>query len=388
MKESITIENFGPISHIRINDIKPFTVLIGKSATGKSTIMKIIALFRYIYKLANIRSYYHLSNISRSPFRIDFSALLRENGLYGMLQSDTCISYSMTSDAGNTYTIEYSKKKLNKLPNISVGDLVFQKGVFVCENRNAISSWLENGLLLRTVKTDFYFDETLNLFLEATSNVKITSIPSLAVSLQVSKSGNSVPQYTLRDECDPKKNFKLKEASSGMKSTVPLAVIVEYMARNFNFKDAYRRSVLDYLLNANRLTEFRPAIEIDGFLPLISIHVEEPELNLDPASQILLQQGMIDTLFHKATADRKCMLMYATHSPYLANHINLLMAQWESDKSTGINPDSVDVLLTEPDGTMHSVIVFDQSGRKVVDSEFLSKEIETLYHSYYLLRND
>jgi len=388
MTESLTIDNFGPISHVRIDEIKPFTVLIGKSATGKSTIMKIIALFRYIFKLANIRSYYHLSNISRSPFRIDFRALLRENGMYGMLMPDTKISYSVNSDSGNVYSIEYSKKKLNKLPNISVNDLVFLKGVFVCENRNAISSWLESGLGLRSVKTDFYFDETLKLFLEATTNLKNTQIPSLAVSLQVSKSSNGAPQYILHDDSNSQISFKLREASSGMKSTVPLAVIVEYMARYFNFKDAYRRSVLDYLLHADRLTDFKPATEFEGFRPIVSVHVEEPELSLDPASQILLQQQMVDSLFHNAAKDRNCMLMYATHSPYLANHINLLMAQWDNDNLSGINPKDVDVFLTEPDGTMRSVIVLDQSNRKVVDSEFLSKEIELLYNDYYLLRND
>jgi len=388
MTETLSIDNFGPISHIRIDEIKPFTVLIGKSATGKSTIMKIVALFRYIYKLANIRSYYHLSNISRSPFRIDFSALLRENGLYGMLTPDTRISYTVSADSGNVYSIEYLKKKLNKLPNISVDDLVFLKGVFVCENRNAISSWLESGLALRPVKTDFYFDETLKLFLEATDNVKNIQIPSLAVSLLVSKSNSGAAQYILHDDSNSAKNFKLREASSGMKSTVPLAVIVEYMARNFNFKDAYRRSVIDYLLKADRLTDFKPATEFEGFSPIVSVHVEEPELSLDPASQILLQQQIVDALFHNAAMDRNCMLMYATHSPYLANHINLLMAQWDNDHSSGINPNDVDVFLTEQDGTMRSVIVLDQSDRKVVDSEFLSKEIELLYNDYYLLRND
>lgn len=388
MTEALSINNFGPISHMRIDEIKPFTVLIGKSATGKSTIMKIVALFRYIFKLANIRSYYHLSNISRSPFRIDFSALLRENGLSGMLMPDTMISYTVSCDSGNVYSIEYSRKKLNRLPNISVDDLVFLKGVFVCENRNAISSWLESGLGLRSVKTDFYFDETLKLFLEATSNVRNMQIPSLAVSLQVSKSNNGASQYVLHEDSGSSKSIKLRDASSGMKSTVPLAVIVEYMARNFNFKDAYRRSVLDYLLKAGRLTDFKPATEFEGFRSVVSVHVEEPELSLDPASQILLQQQMVDSLFHNSAKDRNCMLMYATHSPYLANHINLLMAQWDNDNSTGINPEDVDVFLTEPDGTMRSVIVLDQSDRKVVDSEFLSKEIESLYNDYYLLRND
>lgn len=386
MKESVIIDNFGPISKVQIDDIKPFTVLIGKSATGKSTIMKVIALCRYIYKLANIRSYYHLSNITRSPFRIDFRALMRENGLEGMLKPTTRIVYSVSFENNNQYSIEYSDKKLRALPNVGIDDLIFLKGVFVSENRNAVSSWLGSNLERRSMSMGFYFDETLKLFLDATDVIKEMGLPSIGMVLSVSKSSNGQMQYLLHKEDSKGSSFKLKEASSGMKSTVPLAVIVYYMAQKFNFKEAYRRSVIDYLLKADRLTDFHPATEVDGLRPMISIHVEEPELSLDPDSQILLQANIVETLFHRASKDRACKLMYATHSPYLANHINLLMAQWENNPDTGLNPDDVEVYLTESDGSLRSVIVRDEKGRKIVDSEFLAKEIENLYVDYYALR--
>jgi AAA15 family ATPase/GTPase len=49
MTESIYIKNLGPIKDIYIENVKPFTVLIGESGSGKSTLMKAIALFRWIY---------------------------------------------------------------------------------------------------------------------------------------------------------------------------------------------------------------------------------------------------------------------------------------------------------------------------------------------------
>lgn len=386
MREYVKIEEFGPIRNVEITDIRPFTVLIGKSASGKSTVMKVIALCRYIFKLANIRSYYHLSNISRSPFRIDFKALMRENGLDGMLRPTTHIVYSASFENGNSYSIEYSGKKLQSLPNVSIEDLVFLKGVFVSENRNAVSSWLGSSLERRSMSMGFYFDETLKLFLDATETVKEIRMPSIGVRLKVSKSSNGQMQYVLHQDGVSETSFKLKDASSGMKSTVPLAVIVQYMAQDFNFKDAYRRSVIDYLLKADRLTDFRPATEVDGLRPMVSIHVEEPELSLDPDSQILLQSNLIEILFHQASPDRMCKLMYATHSPYLANHINLLMAQWEQNPQHGLNPEDVEVYLTDNDGSLRSVMVNDEQGRRVVDSEFLAREIEDLYSSYYSLR--
>lgn len=65
MKESITIKNLGPLKEVEINDIRPLTVFIGKSASGKSFIMKVIVLMRYIYKLVNIRSYLKNAKITR-----------------------------------------------------------------------------------------------------------------------------------------------------------------------------------------------------------------------------------------------------------------------------------------------------------------------------------
>ena len=49
MKESIIIKNFGPLKEVEIDDIKPLTVFIGKSAGGKSIIMKVIVPVSYTH---------------------------------------------------------------------------------------------------------------------------------------------------------------------------------------------------------------------------------------------------------------------------------------------------------------------------------------------------
>ena len=57
MREYLYIKDFGPIKEVELNDIRPFTILIGESGSGKSTIMKVLSLFRWIYKRVNLRSY-------------------------------------------------------------------------------------------------------------------------------------------------------------------------------------------------------------------------------------------------------------------------------------------------------------------------------------------
>ena len=81
MKEYITIKNFGPLTKIENLEIKQFTLLIGESASGKSTLMKVVAMMRYLYKMANIRSYLYRSKITRSPFRIRIDSMLKRQGM-------------------------------------------------------------------------------------------------------------------------------------------------------------------------------------------------------------------------------------------------------------------------------------------------------------------
>ena len=109
MKEYITIHNIGPLKKIDRLEIAPFTVLIGESAIGKSTLMKVLILMRYLYKRANIRSFLRHSEITKSPFRIRFESLVKATNLVSMFKDDSYIRYEVTTDSGNVYTIEHGK---------------------------------------------------------------------------------------------------------------------------------------------------------------------------------------------------------------------------------------------------------------------------------------
>ena len=111
MKEYITIKGFGPLKNIENLEIKPFSVLIGESASGKSTLMKVVAMIRYLYKMANIRSYLYRSNITKSPFKTRLDTLLKRQAMTKMLtkhslivyrvQMKDCVNYEMRIENGN-----------------------------------------------------------------------------------------------------------------------------------------------------------------------------------------------------------------------------------------------------------------------------------------------
>ena len=66
MTEYLRIKNFGPIVDIELDNIAPFTILIGESGSGKSTVMKVLSMFRWIYKRVVLRSYVRQANIRKT----------------------------------------------------------------------------------------------------------------------------------------------------------------------------------------------------------------------------------------------------------------------------------------------------------------------------------
>ncbi len=389
MKESIIIRNFGPIREIEIKEIKPMTLLIGRSATGKSTLMKLIGLFRYLYKYANIASYLKLSKVGSLPFKKQFKKLIEANGLASMLQNDTELTYMVEGSGGRLYKIEYRPGKSVSLPSVAPEDLTFIKGIFVSEFRNVISAWSGYGPDTSGLRLGFYFKETLDLFNDAVAASPVVELPYFDMTFRASRAaGNGLPQYSLmtRDWSGREISIKLREASSGMKTTTPLGLIVNYASRKFDFTDAFQHSVIDLLYRSNRLKDFKAIAELKELRKIVTVSIEEPELSLDPVIQGRLSDYIVNSLFHSHNNDgRSFKLMMATHSPYLANQLNLQMARYETDPSTGINPEDVDVLLTE-NGTARSLIVRDMKDRAVVDTEFLSEPINEVYDSYDALR--
>ena len=164
MKEYIIIKKFGPIESIELNPIEPFVVLVGESGSGKSTIMKVLSLFRWIYKRLVLRSYVRQAGIKKTNIGFQFRTVLKVSGLDEYLKPNTEIIYGR---GGNE--IFYVKGKLNVGKNISKEDLSLEKVCFVSDKRTMMSD-----ILSSKTKHDFsnyYLQDTLDNFLLATDNI-------------------------------------------------------------------------------------------------------------------------------------------------------------------------------------------------------------------------
>lgn len=208
--------------------------------------------------MVNIRSYLKNANITKSPFRLRFDSLLHD-GLEKMVTLETEIVYTVETN-GNSYTITYSKKTLRASINILNNDLAFFKESYISETRSIIPTWASKVAFLKGAELGFFFHETFSDFNDATDVVKEQNLDYLNLRLKVQKSGNKPKQFMIEATEGGYAPIELRYASSGIQTSAPLITIVRYFAHEFSFKDAFQRSVLNYLYEQDLLTKFTPEI--------------------------------------------------------------------------------------------------------------------------------
>lgn len=384
MKESIIIKNFGPLKEVEIDDIKPLTVFIGKSAGGKSIIMKVIVLMRYIYKMVNIRSYLKNAKITRSPFKLRFNSLLHD-GLKGMITAQTEIYYTMEIN-GNKYTLKYTNRGLQSDINIPDKDLIFFKEAYVSGMRSLIPIWASKAVSVKGENLGFFFHETFNDFNDATDVIKEQKLEYLNLKMKVRKSGNRPKLFTIESLQNDAVPIELRYASSGIQTSAPLVAIVHYFAQEFSFKDAFQRSVLNYLYKQDLLTKFTLGINRNKLGKYVHIHIEEVELSLAPEDQRAFMSNLVEEVFHKNKKDRKLGLMVSTHSPYIVNHLNVLLRAGYFEKARENYPflekDDIAVYRVN-EGKIISLMATDNdTGEYVINALDMSDTMERIFEEY------
>ena len=384
MKESIIIKNFGPLKEVEIDDIKPLTVFIGKSAGGKSIIMTVIVLMRYIYKMVNIRSYLKNAKITRSPFKLRFNSLLHD-GLKGMITAQTEIYYTVEIN-GNKYTLKYTNRGLQSDINIPDKDLIFFKEAYVSGMRSLIPIWASKAVSVKGENLGFFFHETFNDFNDATDVIKEQKLEYLNLKMKVRKSGNRPKLFTIESLQNDAVPIELRYASSGIQTSAPLVAIVHYFAQEFSFKDAFQRSVLNYLYKQDLLTKFTPGINRNKLGKYVHIHIEEVELSLAPEDQRAFMSNLVEEVFHKNKKDRKLGLMVSTHSPYIVNHLNVLLRAGYFEKARENYPflekDDIAVYRVN-EGKIISLMATDNdTGEYVINALDMSDTMERIFEEY------
>lgn len=370
-KESIRIHNFGPLREVVLEDIRPMTVIIGPSGVGKSTILKVVSLFRWILKMIHIRTYLRRSGMKRSPFRLMMSSYIKQNGWIGFVSPETSIEYHF----GGT-EISFKDNKLSY--HVSDDEpLHLEKVSFIADSRIIIP----DILALKAKSDEFYTNETLEDFKMAMDSLESVDLPYLGVrASSKKKGGRQVYQITDSDDLHP---IPLENASSGTQTVLPIVAISKYFTTRYDLVASLNHAILSYVASYDKFTEMRFAENISDIPSRrVSLMIEEPELSLSPEMQISFLNDLCRDCFVNAPHDYDMGLFMTTHSPYIVNQLNLLILAGDKGldvEGASLRYEDLEVYrLTHEEG----LVSLKSINKQFVDSLPLSESISRIYEQY------
>lgn len=366
IKERLKIKNFGPIEELDI-EIKPLMVFIGESGSGKSAILKLMSLLRWVHKQNNLQSF----NEKKEYKSID--SLFFEN------LSTSEIKEFVTDKTRIEFIIDKTKYELSEndkftFEKINDKEVTFDKVIFLTENRGVLP-YVKDNKFSFSISSSFpyYFQDTYDNFNEANKNRINKDFKIESTSLVLFNEEYDKNKLFIKDEKGKKFKIELENSSSGTKTALPIELIVNYYTQSFDFEKVLGRIVTQKYDNAKNL----------------SIFIEEPELSLFPAAQRRLINRLVkDCFVENKQKDCTTRLAFATHSPYIVNHLNLLMEAFDKNNTeftegASISYDDLGVWLIQ-DGKLRDLKAKNQH---FIDVMPLSDDINDIYDKYKVIKN-
>lgn len=308
MKSILEIKNFGAIKELSV-ELNKLIVFIGTQGTGKSTIAKLLTIFNDLFWLRTL--------VYKKDVMTEFAVL----GISNYFKPDSYIKYTddvntvMYQDGKFTLSIdgvkdENHEKFINQMMMSSVSSMLRLSGV--AETEEEVNKYMnENIALLRAnFRTLCYIPTERNMIgilSKSLANIMLNKIPLSMTLLEYlalyEKAQAQFPTYSQpflgvsyssekgdANICVDKSTNKwltLSECSSGIQSTLPMLMILDYA----------------YAVNC-----------FDRFV------IEEPEINLFPKNQYELTKEIV---YHCSKNNNQFILN--THSPYLLTSLNVLI---------------------------------------------------------------
>jgi predicted ATPase len=348
MTERLIIKNFGPIKEVDI-ELKPIMVFIGNQATGKSTISKLIALFRaweFVLNKDNFEERLKHYNIAsyKTPesyikFTSDSFSFELSNGKTILQEEKDHIYYKKKENYdkqrklfNNDINSTLIKTELNniKIELTGDGNITSEREIELKKREAELNKELEKHEIMETALTEFAVEvfklenyseyipsERIFVSIASGSFMNLSSnkvpLPETLLSFGAEFEKARVDVKTLDIHClsgkykyennedriyiGDNKHIPFRESASGFQTLIPMLLVIEYKTRSSSIMGR-------------------------------TFIIEEPELNLFPSTQKHLTQILVEKcVSYVEEIKRNNELIITTHSPYiLASLNNLLLA--------------------------------------------------------------
>ena len=376
--KQIKIHNFGPIQDVDIL-FKKYNFLIGGQGVGKSTIAKLLSI------VTDYNLYLYLALKEKDTISV-WHQFLGNYGILNYEKKDSILEYteegkSFFGEKEEAYklTVKVTAKEvlvemindgqtvpmkdIAKVLLYSVADRaeaeefkirfgkedpfgiidVLRESLYIPAERMMYASFTKLLPALNLVK-DSVSDNMLYFAVEynnAKAKIGHCTLPVLGVDFVHEKDDDYIVTV------DGKRLF-IREVSSGMQSTIPLLLTLNY------------------------------ATEKKGYHSYV---VEEPECNLYPINQLLLTDVILEYIKRKSS-----MLTITTHSPYIINYLNVLIRRNYKGLDNGLSPTEVSVYYVTEEGKATNLMAIDNNSKECVVNTFdLSEPMNNIYSEYVAL---
>lgn len=387
--ESLKIKALGPLLDVVLDDIRPVTVLVGESGSGKSLILKILAMMRHVCKMELIRRALKISGVNKTSISIRKDSYLAFAEIGNLVGSETRIGYELSCNGMLNCQISLDKKGFSvhlddRAANDEAGS--FLKIAFISDTRNLLASWARKGANIQSKILDNYFSEMYRLWDEAMGAKSSTeqSIDYLNTKLLVGKNKSGRRDVVMVNNDGRKTLFE--HGASGEKASIPISIILRYLTRGYDYEQAVRRSynsiILDAMMgDAEVGKRFIPG---DKILPFknycLLVHVEEPELSLDPMTQLRFADDLM-RIMDSAIEEKKSLeasIMFTTHSPYWVTALNTIA---QEGRSKFLSWNRLGGYLIKNDGTVESLRDEESHLLMTPNMDEASETLDTRYNS-------
>jgi len=307
-----------------------------------------------------------------------------------MIGPDTWVQFTVSHE-GIYRTIELKHRKLSGITEtLDKGLLAYFKVSFISEMRSLIPAWADRGARLAGAYLGFYFHETFNDFHDAAEELRVADLDFLNLEFSLKKVSNKT-EYLITPKDKSYSSVKFRHASSGIQTSTPVSLITEYFSKHFNFNENLKKSISRYLFDTDKMQDYRPVMKLESLPNHAFIHIEEPEISLFPDAQCKLITNIVRSAMVQSLADRTISLCIATHSPYVLNHLNVLIAAANNNTlfdGAALSSDKVSCYRLT-DGTNTNLLGMDPaSGKHLINTIDLSETMNMIYNNILSLNKN